>query len=199
MYRCYHSPSLQSPPILYPLSKSCCLREGRGYVFQSKYMEIICQSHRIIGWKRPLRSSRPTIHPTPPCLLNHVPKCHIYTFFGHLQGWWLHHFPGQPVPVPDHSFSKDIFPNIQSRWLSTIITDYSHAGYKGKPGLCAERAGYNTYSCAWLHELQFRFAKAAFFKNTTGTCTFYLVSVLERPLQVSCVFCPSLQLALADT
>jgi len=36
---------------------------------------------RIIGWKRPLRSSSPTIHPTPPFLLNRIPKCHIYTFF----------------------------------------------------------------------------------------------------------------------
>ena len=46
-----------------------------------------CTYHRIIGWKRPLRSSSPTIHPTPPCLLNHIPKCHIYTLFEHLQGW----------------------------------------------------------------------------------------------------------------
>ena len=68
----------------------------------------------IIGWKRPPRSSSPTIHPTPPCVLNHIPKCHIYTFFEHLQGWGLHHFPGQPVPMPDHSFSKEIFPNVQS-------------------------------------------------------------------------------------
>ena len=72
--------------------------------------------HRILESsrleKRPLRSSSPTANPTPPCLLNHVPKCHIYTFFEHLQGWWLNHFPGQPVLVPDHSFSKEIFPNI---------------------------------------------------------------------------------------
>ena len=71
--------------------------------------------HRIIGWKRPLRWSSPTIHPTPPCLLNHIPNCHIYTFFEHLQGWGLHHIPGQPVPMSDHSFSKQIFPNIQSK------------------------------------------------------------------------------------
>jgi len=44
-----------------------------------------------------------------------VPKCHIYTFFEHLHGWGLNHFPGQPVPMPDHSFSKEIFPNIQSK------------------------------------------------------------------------------------
>jgi len=36
-------------------------------------------------------------------------------FFEHLQGWGLHHFPGQPVPMPDHSCSKEIFPNIQSK------------------------------------------------------------------------------------
>ena len=49
-------------------------------------------NHRIIGWKR---SSSPTINST---LLNHIPKCHICMFFEHLQGRWLHHFPGQPVP-----------------------------------------------------------------------------------------------------
>ena len=38
-------------------------------------------NHRIIGWIRPLRSLSPTMCPTPPCLLNHIPKCHIYKFF----------------------------------------------------------------------------------------------------------------------
>jgi len=71
--------------------------------------------HRIIGWKRPSRLSSPTINTTPPCLLNHVLKCNIYMFFEHLQGWGLHHFPGQPIPMSDHSFSKEIFPNIQSK------------------------------------------------------------------------------------
>jgi len=32
------------------------------------------------GWKRPLRPSSPNVNPTPPCLLNCVPKGHIYTF-----------------------------------------------------------------------------------------------------------------------
>ena len=44
---------------------------------------------------------------------NHVPQCHISTVMGHLQEWWLHHLPGQPVPVPHHSFWEEIFPNIQ--------------------------------------------------------------------------------------
>ena len=72
-------------------------------------------NHRITGWKRPPRSSSPTVTPAPPCLLNHVLKCHIYTFFEHLQRWGLHHLPGQPGPVPDHSFCEEIFPNIQSK------------------------------------------------------------------------------------
>jgi len=43
------------------------------------------QDHRITGWKRPLRSSSPTICPTPPRLLNHGLKYRIYTFFEPLQ------------------------------------------------------------------------------------------------------------------
>ena len=42
------------------------------------------ESYNHQGWKRPLRSSSPTANPTPPCLLNHVLKCHIYTVFEHL-------------------------------------------------------------------------------------------------------------------
>jgi len=30
-----------------------------------------------------------------------------------LQGWWLHHLPGQSVPMPHCSFGEEIFPNIQ--------------------------------------------------------------------------------------
>jgi len=42
-------------------------------------------------------------------------------FFEPLQGWGLHHRPGQPGPMPDHSFSKEIFPNIQSTPLLTQL------------------------------------------------------------------------------
>ena len=80
-------------------------------------------NHRIIDWKRPLRSSSPTINPTLPCLLNHITKCHVYTFFEHLQGWGLHPLPGQPVPMPDRSFSKEIFPSIQSKPPLTQLED----------------------------------------------------------------------------
>jgi len=45
-------------------------------------------------------------NPSPPCPLNHVPKCHISKFLEHLQGWWLHHLPGKPAAMPE------IFPKI---------------------------------------------------------------------------------------
>ncbi|KAK4832279.1 hypothetical protein QYF61_021678 [Mycteria americana] len=32
-----------------------------------------------------------------------------------LSGWRLNHFPGQPVPMLDNTFSEEIFPNIQSK------------------------------------------------------------------------------------
>jgi len=74
----------------------------------------VTESQNHQGWERPLRSSSPTANPTPPGLLNHVPKGHIHTVFEPLQGWGLPHCPGQPGPTPDHSFSEDIFPDIQS-------------------------------------------------------------------------------------
>jgi len=47
--------------------------------------------------------------PAKPC--PQVPHPHG---FEPLQGWGLHHRPGQPIPTPDHSLSEEIFPNIQS-------------------------------------------------------------------------------------
>jgi len=44
---------------------------------------------------------------------DHVPQCHISKVFKHLHRWWLHHPPGQPVLVPDHSFGEAMFLNIQ--------------------------------------------------------------------------------------
>ncbi|KAK4815166.1 hypothetical protein QYF61_017662, partial [Mycteria americana] len=74
------------------------------------------ESQNRIGWKRPLRSSSPTINltlPSPP--LHRVPKHLIPTAFKHLQGWGLHHCPGQPVPVLDSPFGEGKFPHIQSK------------------------------------------------------------------------------------
>ncbi|KAK4815585.1 hypothetical protein QYF61_004800 [Mycteria americana] len=76
----------------------------------------VTESQNRLGWKRPLRSSSPTINltlPRPP--LNRVPKHHIYVSFKYLQGWRLNHFPGQPGPMLDNPSSEDIFPNTQSK------------------------------------------------------------------------------------
>ncbi|KAK4832461.1 hypothetical protein QYF61_023508 [Mycteria americana] len=76
----------------------------------------ITESQNRIGWKRPLRSSSPTVNltlPRPP--LHHVPKHLIQMSSKYLQGWRLNHFPGQPVPMLDNPFSEVKFPNIQSK------------------------------------------------------------------------------------
>lgn len=35
-------------------------------------------------------------------LTNCTVKCHIYSFSELLQGWWLHHFSGEPLPMLNH-------------------------------------------------------------------------------------------------
>jgi len=89
----------------------------------------VMKCHRItesLRLEKTSRSPSPTVTPTPPCLLNHVPKRHIYTFFEPLQGRRLHHCPGQPVSVFHNSFSKEIFPNIQPKPpLTQLLTDAS--------------------------------------------------------------------------
>ncbi|KAK4827938.1 hypothetical protein QYF61_022553 [Mycteria americana] len=77
---------------------------------------VLTESQNHIGWKRPLRSSSPTINltlPKPP--LHHVSKHLIQTSFKYLQGWRLNHFPGQPVPMLDNPLGEEKFPNIQSK------------------------------------------------------------------------------------
>ena len=72
------------------------------------------QNHRITKVGKD-----PQDHPVQPFthhqwfLLNHVPQHNIQTFFEHLQGRWLHHLSGQPIPVPDHPFREVVFPNVQ--------------------------------------------------------------------------------------
>lgn len=34
-------------------------------------------------------------------------------FLEHFRGWRLHHFPREPIPMLNYSFSEEIFPNIQ--------------------------------------------------------------------------------------
>lgn len=53
--------------------------------------------------------------PTPPDPpLKHVHK-HIYMFSEHFHGWIFHYCAGQPVSMPDHTYSEEIFSNVQSK------------------------------------------------------------------------------------
>jgi len=54
----------------------------------------------------------------PPMPTNSVPQCHIHMVLEHLQGRWIHHLPGQPVPVPHHSFKEVVFliSNLNISW-----------------------------------------------------------------------------------
>lgn len=71
---------------------------------------------RIIAWQNWCnasceRSDQQPALPRQP--LNHVPQSHICTSFKHLWAWWPHSFSGQPVPIPNHPFNEEVFPNIQ--------------------------------------------------------------------------------------
>jgi len=54
--------------------------------------------------------NRTTLTNNPP--LNHVPEHHTETVFKHIQGWWLNHLPGEPVPVFNNPFCKEGFPDV---------------------------------------------------------------------------------------
>ena len=56
---------------------------------------------RIMESLRLEKASKIKSNPSPPRLINHVPKCRICPFFEPLQGWGLHHCPGQPGPTPE--------------------------------------------------------------------------------------------------
>jgi len=63
------------------LSNGSLLPAINGFTDKSS-LPLVIEPQNHQGWKRPLRSSSPTITPTPPCLLNHVPECQIYTCAG---------------------------------------------------------------------------------------------------------------------
>ena len=56
-----------------------------GFACSDDFLLLNILNH--LGWKRPLRSSSPTVNLTPPTPpLNRVPKCYDYVSFKHLQG-----------------------------------------------------------------------------------------------------------------
>ena len=63
---------------------------------ESPFLRLCCAlNHGIIKVGKDLQNHlvQPSVHP--PMLINHVPRCHISMVLEHLQGWWLHHLPGQ--------------------------------------------------------------------------------------------------------
>lgn len=71
---------------------------------------VICVGQKFL---RPSRTTTSPALPSPP--INPVPRCHIHRSLKHLQGWWLHHHPGHPIPKPDNPSHEEISPNIQSK------------------------------------------------------------------------------------
>jgi len=59
--------------------------------------------------------------PTPTMPTGDVPQCHIHAVLEHLQGQWLHHLPGQPLPLQHHSFWEETVPNIQPEPLQCNV------------------------------------------------------------------------------
>ena len=49
--------------------------------------------------------------------------------FKHIQGWYLNHLPGEPIPVLNNPFCKEVFPDKANLFFSTTEkenTDCSH-------------------------------------------------------------------------
>lgn len=76
--------------------------------------------HRIVKVGKDLYN-HPAVKVEPPSCppLNHVLLCHYHTFFKHFQGWWFHHFPGQPVLMLCNPLNEEIFSNIHSKCGAT--------------------------------------------------------------------------------
>lgn len=79
------------------------------------YLQLLhIHLHRIMESRRSektLKSSHEPELPSP--ITNCVLQCYIHTSLKHLQGWGHHHFPGQPVPMPDQPLHEKILPNVQ--------------------------------------------------------------------------------------
>ena len=61
-------------------------------------------------------------------------------FLEHVQGWSLHHLPGQPIPVLDHSLREVVFLNVQPEFPLVqlkAIPSSSIASYMAEVGKIA--------------------------------------------------------------
>lgn len=104
----------QSSFMLWNCSVSIRITYSFVYVLQLRICHFkVTESFRLEKTFRIINSNH---HLTPPISpLTHVPKHHISTSLEHPQGWWLHHFPEMPIPLPGHSFHEEILPDTQPK------------------------------------------------------------------------------------
>ena len=91
---------------------------GKNDFFHTKFSLIIESQHHQ-GWKRPTRSSSPTIQ-LPIFSLNHVPQYNFEMFLEHLQQWWLHYLPGQAIPAL-FLVTWEVNPHITTTSFQTVV------------------------------------------------------------------------------
>ena len=102
------------------------------------FIQRVDAFHRV---KEPLRLEKtskfiqPNQQPITPCPLPMAPQCHIHTAPEHLQGQWLHHLPGQPVPLPHCSCWEGIQPE-RKEGSTTCHTRQRGKTRKCKKNLC---------------------------------------------------------------
>ena len=102
--------------------------------------------------------------------LNHVPQHTIQMFLEHLQGWWLHHLSGQPIPVPDHPFREVVFPNIQPENINICICSLSFLSY------CVNSYSRIITSTIWKYKVY----KLIFFKNIQSLLYVYFLHLIWK-------------------
>lgn len=89
--------------------KNVSFRWGFTYLLRVSLEFMKKNPQNCQDWKRPSKSSSPTISPAPPkSPPDHVPRWLIQMSIKHFQRWWLHHFPGHLIPMPGHT-SSDFF------------------------------------------------------------------------------------------
>jgi len=103
--------------------------DSRFYLQYSCFQPENCntESLRLEG---PLRSSSPTIIPSPPCPLNHIPQCFIYMFLECLQGQWLHCLLGSLLQYLTTLSEKKIFLIFSPNLLWHNLKPYSRILWK---------------------------------------------------------------------
>jgi len=84
-----------------------------------------CRITESLRLGKTFRISKSNYQPDQDPSLNHFFWWHIYTSLKRFQGWRLHHFPGQTVPMTDHLSMKKFFlmSNLILTWHSLRLSN----------------------------------------------------------------------------